>query len=141
MHNRWDGGKMNIEYWNLVPAVSVNGIEFGTERSVVKKILGKPKRVFRKTPDAGNTTDAYADYHVYYSAEDKLEAIEIFGTGISLSIDSQPVYPGTLSAARKILPDIEENHGSFVSQRASVGIYVEDDSIVSILVGRKEYYR
>ena len=132
---------MSISNWNLVTTISINGIEFGKIRSVVKKNLGKPKRVFKKTPDAVNTTDAYANFHVFYSADDKLEAIEIFGNEISLSINSQTIFPGTLSAARKILPDIEGNYGSFESKSASVGISAEEDMIVSILVGGKGYYK
>ena len=141
MQHRWDGGKMSISNWNVVPTVSVNGIEFGTDRSIVKKALGKPKRVFKKASNSVNTTDAYPDYHVYYSTEDKLEAIEIFGKDIHLSIDSQPIFPGPLSLAQKSFPDLEESYGSYVSKASSVGICVEQDSIVSILLGRKDYYR
>ena len=70
----------------------------------------------------------------------KLEAIEFFGKEISLSINSQLVFPGTLSAANKILPDLMECFGTYISKSASVGICAEDDNIVSILVGRKDYY-
>ena len=132
---------MSSSKWELVPAVSINGIEFGTERSVVKKILGKPKKVFRKSSDAANTTDAYANFHAYYTADDKLEAIEVFGSSISVCIDDQIVYPGTLSAAIKVLSDLVECYGSFISKAASVGISAEDDNIVSLLVGCKDYYR
>jgi len=126
--------------WNVIPNVSVNGLDFGIERTAVRKVLGKPKKVFRKTSSSENTTDAYADFHVYYSPEDQLEAIELFGSNISLSINSQPVYPGTLSSARKILPDLEDCYGSYISKEASIGISAEEGSIVSILVGRKNYY-
>ena len=132
---------MSITNWNLVPAVSINGIEFGTEHSLVKKALGKPKSVFRKTTNSGNTTDAYADFHVYYSADDRLEAIEFFGRNLCLCIDSRSVFPGTLSDAMKTIPDLVECCGTYVSKPASVGICAEDDNIVSILVGCRDYYR
>ena len=127
--------------WSVIPNISINGMLFGTDRNAIRKCLGKPKSVFKKTPDALNTTDAYAHFHVFYSADDKLEAIEVFGNEISLSIDSQMIFPGTLSAARKILPDIEGDYGFFESKSASVGISAEEDMIVSILVGGKGYYK
>lgn len=113
-------------------------MEFGTDRSVVRKLLGKPKRVFRKTSDSVSTTDAYSDFQVYYSAEDKLAAIELFGDEISLSIDSRTLYPGTLSEAKKVFPDLEECYGSYLSRSASIGIGAEEDAIVSILAGCKD---
>ena len=131
---------MNSMCWTLLPTLSVNGMEFGTERSIVRKILGKPTRVFKKTSASDNTTDVYADYHVYYSADDKLDALEFFGNEISLSIDSQVLFPGTLSEAKNILPDLAECCGSYISKSASIGIGVEGDSIVSVLVGCKDYY-
>ncbi len=140
MQHRWDGGNMDNSNWNVLPNVSVNGIAFGTDRSSVRKLLGKPKRVIKKTPDAANTTDVYEDFHVYYSAEDKFEAIELFGGSIIVNINSQPLFPGTLSAAYKMLPDLVEYFGIYMSKSASVGICSEGDTIDSILIGRKNYY-
>ena len=104
-------------------------------------MLGEPADKFRKSDSSVNTTDVYPSFHVYYSADDKLEAIEFFGKDICISINSKPVYPGKLSAAKEVLPDIEECFGSYISKKCSVGICTEDDTIVSILVGRKNYYK
>lgn len=131
---------MKKNNFNIIPTVSVSGIEFGTDRSTVRKLLGKPKKSFRKTISSVNTTDAYPSCYAYYSADNKLEAIEFFGNEISLSINSQVVFPGALSAARKILPDLEECYGSYVSKSASIGICIENDAVVSILAGCKNYY-
>ena len=132
---------MDNTNWNVQPNVSVNKIEFGTDRAYVRKLLGKPKRVFKKTANAVNTTDAYEDFHVYYSADDNLEAIELFEGSIALSINSHPVFPGTISAALKIIPDLVKNDGVYISESASIGICTEDDTIVSILIGRRNYYK
>lgn len=126
--------------WSLLPTLSVNGMEFGTDRSNVRSILGKPTRVFKKTSASNNTTDVYADFHVYYSTDDKLNALEFFGDGISLKIGSQTLFPGTLSDAKKVLPDLKESYGSYISRSTSIGIGVEGDTIVSVLVGCKDYY-
>ena len=141
MHNKWDGGNMSYTEWNIIPNASVNELEFGMKRSVVWETLGKPRRVFRKSFNSANTTDDYSDFHVYYSAQDQLEAIEFFGNDICLFINSKQVFPGSLSTTKTILPDLEECFGSYISKAASIGIFSEDEEIESILVGCKDYYK
>lgn len=70
-----------------------------------------------------------------------MEAIEFFGGDINLSINSRSVFPGKLSLAKEILPDLEERFGSYISRMYSVGICAEEDMIVSILAGCKDYYK
>ena len=130
----------NIE-WIVIPNKSVNGLEFGIERPIVRKTIGKPKRVFSKTSTSANTTDDYSDFHVYYSADDKLEAIEFFGRNIKLLINTRQVFPGTLSTIKEILPDLEECCGSYISKADSIGVGIEEENIDSLLVGCKNYYR
>ena len=132
---------MEGKLWNLVPGVSISGINFGGDRTLIREMLGNPVTIFRKTGTSVNTTDAYPSFHVFYSDRDKLEAIEFFGNDINLSINSQLVFPGKLSTAKEIMPDLEEHFGTYISRTCSVGICVEDDIIISILVGRKEYYQ
>lgn len=107
---------------------------------MVRKELGEPIRTIKKTANAKSVMDVYPDFHVYYSGNKALEAIEFFGEGISLSINSQMLFPGTLSAARKILPDIEERFGVYISKSTSVGICVEGNTIISVLTGCEDYY-
>ena len=141
MQNRWGGGNLSIMNWEIIPNESINGMRFGMERSDVRKILGKPKRVFKKTNEAVNTTDAYLDFHVYYSSDDRLEAIEFFGNNINLCINSHTVFPGSLKVARNVLPDLEDLYGSFISKSSSIGISTDEDIIISILAGCKDYYK
>ena len=123
----------------MEPNHRINGLEFGRDRALIREELGEPTKTFQEY-DSKSTVDVYPSIHVYYSTENKLEAVEFFGKDICLSINSQTIFPGTLSIARKIMPDIEECYGTFVSKASSVGISVEGDSIVSILVGCKNYY-
>ena len=132
---------MDRKHWNLVPGISVGELEFGRDRAMIRQILGSPTNTFRKTASVLNTTDAYPSFHVYYSADDKLEAIEFFGKDIILSIDNQQIYPGTLNVTRKILQDLEEDYGTYISRANSIGVCIEEGSITSILVGCKDYYK
>ncbi len=140
MQRVWGGGKMSNSKWQLIPNVSVNNLRFGVDRDTVLKELGKPKRSFRKGMSSPNTTDEYQSCHVYYSEDDKLEAIEFFGVEITIYVDQQQLFPGTLTDAKSIFPDLEEDYGSYISKVNSVGIGAEDERIESVLVGRKNYY-
>ena len=126
--------------WDIIPTVSIGDLKFGMDRIAVRKSLGKPKKTFSKTDDAVNTTDVYPDYHVYYTKDDKLEAVEFIRRDFSISINSQRICPGTLNEAKRILPDLEESFGSFISKAGSIGICIEDDIIISLLAGSKDYY-
>ena len=132
---------MSNTEWNIIPNNSVNGLEFGTKRSAVRETFGQPKRVFRKSSNSVNTTDDYSVFHVFYSVNDQLEAIEFFGKDICLYINSRQVFPGTLNTIRKTLPDLEEYFDSYISKAASIGICTEGQTIDSILVGCKDYYK
>ena len=132
---------MNKISWKINPTISIGEINFGSPRALVRKTIGKPESVFHKTSSSDNTTDVYSCFHVYFSADDKVEAVEFFDSEINLSIDSRILYPGTLSNARQIFPDLEECYGSFISKSMSIGICAEEDEITSILIGRKDYYR
>lgn len=124
----------------MEPNYRINGFDFGRDRSLIREELGNPVRSFQEY-ESKNTVDVYPSIHVYYSEDNKLEAVEFFGKEIRMSIQSQPVFPGTLRSARKILPDLEDCYGSFISRDSSVGITAENDSIISVLVGCKDYYK
>ena len=131
---------MDRKHWELIPSSSIGGLDFGRSCILVRKELGEPIRTIKKTANAIGVTDVYPSFHVYYAKGNTLEAIEFFGNDVSLSIDSQILFPGTLSEAKKVLPDLEESYGSYISKSTSIGIGVEGDTIVSVLVGCKDYY-
>ena len=67
---------MSTAVWKLIPKKQIGEIEFGADKNDVRKVLGKEYRPFRKSIFAKSTTDAYADYHVYYTKEGALVANE-----------------------------------------------------------------
>ncbi len=123
----------------MEPNYRINGLEFGRDHGLIREKLGEPLRIIKEYGENG-TIEVYPSLHVYYSAKRTLEAVELCGKDISLNINSQLIYPGTLNNARKFFPDFEECHGSFISRAGSVGISVEGDEIISILAGCKDYY-
>ena len=125
---------------NIVPNVSINGIEFGADRADVYTALGKPKKTFKKSSDSMNTTDAYSFCHVYYTSDNKLQAIEFFEGDVEIYINNVLVFPGTIDAIKKVSPDMCGKFGSYISKESSIGVCQENGMITSFLVARKGYY-
>ena len=57
-------------------------------------------------------------------------------------IAGKTVFPGTIANAQKVMGDLKDESGSFVSKRYSVGLYAPNDEgdIEAILVARDAYY-
>ena len=84
-------------------------------------------------------TDDFGFCHVFYNSDDECEAIELF-KGVQVMIDDRLVFPTGLDEAKKILGDLMEDNGSYISEKNSVGIYAPDGSMESILFGVAGYY-
>lgn len=123
---------------NAVPLKEVAGIKFGMKRSEVRKVWGEANE-FKKSKFSKTLTDDFGFCHVYYNSDDECEAIELFKE-VQVMIGGQLVFPTTLDEARKILGRLMEADGSYISEKASVGIYAPGGSMESILFGIAGYY-
>ncbi len=127
---------------DVKPLIEVGGVKFDTERDMVRKAFGKDYQEIKKTPFSKNTMDAYRDFHVYYSPDNKFEAIEIFGN-VKVFVDEKEVFPGEVGKLIKIVPDIKEDSDGLISQELSIGVTLSPDDerrIEAILFGCKGYY-
>lgn len=120
---------------------SVNGVKFNADASAVKAVFGKPSRSMKKAFFSKSRTDVYDDFHIFYSDKGQFEAIEVFGE-VSVYVNRETVYPGTLAKAKKAIPGLSGEHEDFTSNKASVGITTDEDgkNISSILFGCAGYY-
>ncbi len=123
---------------NAVPLREAAGVKLGMKRSEVKEVLGDAKE-FKKTKFSKTLTDDFGFCHVFYNSDDECEAIELF-KGVQVMIDDRLVFPTGLDEAKKILGDLMEDNGSYISEKNSVGIYAPDGSMESILFGVAGYY-
>ena len=131
-----------MEKFVVIPNLSVNGIEFGTSREETRKALGRSFKEFKKSPFSENTTDAYDAFHVFYSVDDKFEAIEFFGN-VKVAIGRRVVFPGKVSKIQKLFEDLVDDGEGVTSVNYSIGITVDVDDpakIDGILFGCKGYY-
>ena len=125
----------------VVPTESVNEVCFGASREEVRKEFGKKYKEMKKTPLSKNTMDAYEDFHVFYSEDDKFEAIEIFGK-VKVLVEDEKIFPGEKDAAMSLASDFMEDSESYISTSKSIGFSIDSkEKIESILFGCKKYYK
>ncbi len=125
--------------FHVEPLIRVNGIEFGMDRKDVRKLYDNRYSEFRKTFFSKNTTDDFEGFHVYYDSNNKCEAVEIF-EGDEVYVNGRKIMPGSAETLKNEFPDIVEEEGNYTSVYSSVGAYIEDGEIKSILFGNKGYY-
>ncbi len=127
---------------DVKPLMEVDGIKFDTDRDLVRKKIGKNYQEIKKTPFSKNTMDAYKNFHVYYSPDNKFEAIEIFGNE-KVVVDGKEIFPGEVGRLKEVFPSIEEDSEGWIDQKLSIGVTVSqnDETLIeAILFGCKDYY-
>lgn len=121
---------------------SVNAVEFGCSREVTREVFGKDFREIRKNKFSQNTMDAYDSFHVFFTKDNKFEAIEIFGN-IKVVVNGEKVFPGGVNKAIKALPKLERDDYGLIDKNNSIGITLSQDDeneIEAILFGCEGYY-
>lgn len=121
---------------------SVNGVNFGETRQAVRKVFGDEFREVKKSPVSPNTMDAYKECHIFYTADNHLEAIEIFPEN-TIIIDNKQ-FSTEYDIAKVWIKDndpsaIEADDG-ITSQRLGLNIYAPNGKIESILFATREYF-
>lgn len=125
--------------WSATPLVEINGVKFGMPRSEVRKVLGGQYQEFRKSKFSKNTTDDFGICHVFYNQDNQCEAVEVFGE-CEVSMAGKIIFPLDIPSAKQQILDLEEDMGSYISKKLSIGIYAPDGSPESILFGEPGYY-
>ncbi len=121
---------------------SVNGVAFGADRSVVRQAFGDDYTEFRKSKYSKNTTDDYGDFHLFYSAENTLEAIEIF-SGSMVEVNGKRLClecPAIIDWVQSVDPAAEKDNDGIVSKKMSIGVYAPYQEFETLLFGKKGYY-
>ena len=139
MQQRLDGGKMKT--FEVVLNKSINSLEFGVDRKTVRKEFGRKYKEIKKNVFSKSTTDAYDGFHVFYSEDDKLEAIEIFSGKVL--IEGKEIFPGTIDEAKNLIKGLKKSDYGYISKDKSVGITesdLKDGKIEAILLGCEGYY-
>ena len=121
---------------------SVWGIHFGSAREKVRSKLGPDYQEFRKNKFSQNTADAYKDYHVYYTPDNKLAAVEFF-CGAEITIAGRLFKWEYHSAKAWILsmdPKARISEDEITSIVNGISMYVQGGKIETVLFATAEYF-
>ncbi len=128
-----------MDKWKVKPNVSVGKIIFGMDRSDLRALFPEKYTEFKKSRFSKNTTDDYGRFHVFYSPNDKVTAVEFF-EGIELTLNGKTIYPIRTAEIGKRIPGIEKNGSFYTHIGKSIGIEASGEEAESILIGEKGYY-
>lgn len=122
------------------PTFSINDIPFGADRKDVRKAFGEYKE-FKKNKFSKNTADDFVRFHVFYTDDNKFDAIEIFDVinDIEVYIHDKKLNED-INSVKEIFPDIIRDKSGYISINYCVGITEENNKIESILFASKGYY-
>ena len=128
-----------MDKWEITPLVSVGRIKFGMSREDVHSLFGEKYKEFKKTKYSKNTTDDYGKFHVFYTVDNMVDAVEIFDD-IELTMNGNVIFPIKVNQIEKSIPGIEKDGNSYTHIDNSIGIEVGGETAESILIGAKGYY-
>ena len=125
--------------FKIIPNKAVGKITFGLSREEVKNLLSGFRGAFKKGKFSKNTTDDFGYCHVYYDESDRCVAIEFFEK-CDLIYNDINLYDLNASTLQNLFSDIKEEYGSFISEKYSIGIVMDNNTVESILIGKENYY-
>lgn len=128
-----------MEKWELVPNISIGKIYFGMSRDKVHKLFDAECKEFKKSKFSKNTSDDYGKFHIFYTSDDKVDAVEIF-ENIKISLNGKEIFPIKTSDIEKNIPGIFNEDGTYTHKEYSIGLESNGDNVESILLGAKGYY-
>lgn len=128
-----------MERWELIPLKSIGKVKFGMGRDEARRLLGDNYTEFKKSKFSKNTTDDYTKFHVFYTSDNKVDAVEFF-EGIEIMLDGKVIFPISSDEIESSIPGIVREGDSFTHAKKSIGLEVESGKAESILVGSEGYF-
>lgn len=128
-----------MENWSIKPLVSVGDIAIGMDREKLHATLNRKYKEFKKNKFSRNSSDDYGSFHIYYDVANRVEAVEFF-KGVKIAVNGSVIMPASITEVMKVLPDLTEDCGMYVSLKNSIGITAPEGIVESVLVGAKDYY-
>ena len=125
----------------IIPYEGIENTHFGDSRETVRASLGECKE-FKKSKFSSNTTDDFGFCHVFYTKDNKVDAIEFFPEA-NITLMGKPLFSLTFSELKGFLSDgrAEEDSTGAKFPKHGLSAYAPDLSrIESILIYSKSYY-
>lgn len=125
----------------FIPYEGIEKISFGESRENVRKLLGNFTE-FKKSKFSKNTTDDFGFCHVFYTIDNKVNAIELFSDS-NICLNDKPLFTLNYSELKNFLSDssIEEDDSGAKFPKFGISVYAPDlNAIETILVYSKDYW-
>ena len=131
-----------MEKFNIKSQKSLNGVKFEEMRDNVRKAFGNDYREMKKTPISKNTMDAYKEFHIFYTPDNRMEAIEIFPENrIIIDDEEMPMeYNDAKTWIKRLDTCATETNDGITSLSLGISLYAPDGKTESILVAKKQYF-
>ena len=118
---------------------SVGAIHFGESRDEIRSVFGSFTE-FKKTKFSKNTTDDFKNFHVYYTPDNKVEAVEFF-KDVELEFEGKNIFKMDFSELNFNDTSIEKDATSITYKTLGFSVYSPSKSeIESVVVFAKGYY-
>jgi hypothetical protein len=118
---------------------SIGCIKFGMDRDEVHRLLGAECVEFKKNKFSKNTSDDYKKFHIFYTPDNKVDALEFFDD-VEIIMEGKVIFPIHSAEIEKLIPHIEKEGNYYTQAGKSIGIEVNSGKAESILVGAKGYF-
>lgn len=122
------------------PCKGFNHIVFGEKRQSVRSVLGEYKE-FKKTKLSQNSTDDFGDFHIFYTSENEVEAVEFFEGNIT--IDGKLILTDKETALKNLYEldsDTVVSLEDAISKKLGISIYFPNETVESVLIAQSEYF-
>ena len=128
---------------DFLPYNGAGHIKLCLEREEIRKTLGAFKE-FKKTKFSKNTTDDFSFCHVYYSAQNKIDAVEFFNETEFL-FKGKNLFSLPFSELKTFLKsnsiDFQEDDSGLRSDDIGLSVYSPDKGkIETLLIYKRGYY-
>lgn len=125
----------------IIPYEGIENIHFGDNRKTVRATLGKYEE-FKKSEFSENTTDDFGFCHVFYTTDNKVDAIEFFSES-EITLKEKLLFSFDFSTLKDFLSDesMEEDDSGANFPKYGISVYAPDfNKIETILIYSKSYW-
>lgn len=131
-----DRRKLNKTTIKIIPHESVSKLYFGALRKDVRKVFGGEYKEVKKIPKSENTMDVYANYCIYYNADNRFIGMDI---SPEMTINTpKGIIPSAYNDARGWLQRLDSgcviNASGAISNKYGIAIHAPNSTIESIHV-------
>lgn len=122
----------------IVPFASVGNVAFDSKREDVRNLGSYTE--FKKSRFSKNTTDNFGGYHVFYTPNNEVEAVEIFPF-VKAVYNGKNLFELSKQEVISLFGDVnfKEEEESLVFPSYGIEVVIEEERVSSVFAHMKDY--